>query len=94
MVVIECKSNVIKKPVDEAISQHLRNQQEDGIRALYQYSNLVMSLAVNEARFATTATQKEFWSVWKEIFRTKEEGIQYGDSAMCCSISINWKKRK
>ncbi len=39
MVVIECKSNVIKDPVNEAISQHLRNQQEDGIRSLYQYSN-------------------------------------------------------
>ena len=80
MVVIECKSNVIKDPVNEAISQHLRNQQEDGIRGLYQYSNLVMSLAVNEARYATTATQKEFWSVWKEVFRTKEEGIQYGEA--------------
>lgn len=78
MVVIECKSNVIKDPVNEAISQHLRNQQEDGIRNLYQYSNIVMSLAVNEARYATTATQKEFWSVWKEVFRTKEEGMQYG----------------
>ena len=80
MVVIECKSNVIKDPVNEAISQHLRNQQEDGIRGLYQYSNMVLSLAVNEARYATTATQKEFWSVWKEVFRTKEEGIHYGDA--------------
>lgn len=80
MVIMECKSNVTKDPVNEAISQHLRNQQEDGIRGLYQYSNLVMSLAVNEARFATTATHKEFWSVWKEIFRTKEEGVQYGDA--------------
>ena len=80
MVVIECKSNVIKDPVNEAISQHLRNQQEDGIRGLYQYSNMALSLAVNEARYATTATQKEFWSVWKEVFRTKEEGIHYGDA--------------
>ena len=80
MVVIECKSNVIKDPVNEAISQHLRNQQEDGIRSLYHYSNIVMSLAVNEARYATTATQKEFWSVWKEVFRTKEEGMHYGDT--------------
>lgn len=80
MVVIECKSNVIKDPVNEAISQHLRNQHEEGIRALYQYSNLVISLAVNEARYATTATKKEFWSVWKEVFRTKEEGIHYGDA--------------
>lgn len=80
MVIIECKSNVIKEPVAEAISQHLRNQQEDGIRALYLYSNLVLSLAVNEARFATTGTAKEFWSVWKEVFRTKDEGTQYADA--------------
>jgi type I restriction enzyme R subunit len=80
MVAIECKSNVIKDPVNEAISQHLRNQYEDGIRGLYQYSNLVLALAVNEARFGTTGTSKEFWSVWKEIFRTKEEGTQYGDA--------------
>lgn len=72
MVVIECKSNAIKEPMNEAISQQLRNQQEDGIRALYLYSNVTISLAVNEARYATTATSKEFWSVWKEQFRTKE----------------------
>lgn len=77
MVVIECKSNVIKDPITEAISQHLRNQQEDGIRALYQYTNLVLSLAVSEAKYATTGTAKEFWSVWKEVFRTKDEGTQY-----------------
>lgn len=80
MVVIECKSNAIKDPVNEAISQHLRNQYEDGIRGLYQYSNLVLALAVNEARFGTTGTSKEFWSVWKEIFRTKNEGTQYADT--------------
>ena len=80
MVIIECKSNVIKEPIAEAISQHLRNQQEDGIRALYLYSNMVLSLAVSEARFATTGTAKEFWSVWKEVFRTKDEGTQYADA--------------
>ena len=80
MVIIECKSNVIKEPMTEAISQHLRNQQEDGIRALYLYSNLVISLAVSEAKYATTGTSKEFWSVWKEIFRTKDEGSQYANA--------------
>ena len=80
MVIIECKSNVIKEPIAEAISQHLRNQQEDGIRALYLYSNMVLSLAVSEARFATTGTAKEFWSVWKEVFRTKDEGTQYANA--------------
>jgi type I restriction enzyme, R subunit len=82
MVVIECKSNALKTtkdPINEAISQHLRNQQDDGIIGLYQYSNMVMSLAVNAAKFGTTATSKEFWSVWKEVFRTKDEGVRYAD---------------
>lgn len=74
MVVIECKSPKIKNPIDQGIEQHLRNQQEDGIRSLYYYSNLLVGLAVNEARYATTATSKEFWSVWKEQFRNKQEG--------------------
>lgn len=77
MVIIECKSPKIKHPIDQAIEQHLRNQQEDGIRSLYYYSNLVIGLAVNEARYATTATSKEFWSVWKEQFQHKEEEQDY-----------------
>ncbi|MCX2679618.1 type I restriction endonuclease subunit R [Galbibacter sp. EGI 63066] len=73
VVVIECKSPKIKDPIDKAIEQHLRNQQEDGIRSLYQYSNLIIGLACHEAKYATTATQKEFWSFWKELFKTKLE---------------------
>lgn len=73
MVIIECKSPKIKEPVEKAIEQHLRNQQEDGIRSLYLYSNLTFALASNEAKYGTTATSKEFWGVWKEMFRTKEE---------------------
>lgn len=66
--VIECKSNAIKSPIDEAISQNLRNQKLDGIRDLYVYSNLVMGLAVDQAKYATTGTPKEFWNVWIEKF--------------------------
>lgn len=80
MVIIECKSNVTQgndAPVQLGISQHFRNQKDDGIRALYQYSNLLVSLSVSEAKYATTATSKEFWSVWKEVFRTKEEEEKY-----------------
>ncbi|MBL1220276.1 type I restriction endonuclease subunit R [Chryseobacterium sp. L7] len=77
MVVIECKSNIIKTPIEEAISQHLRNQKDDGIRDLYLYSNLTLALAVNEAKYATTATPKEFWNVWKEKFINGNEEEQY-----------------
>jgi type I restriction enzyme R subunit len=79
VVVIECKSPKIKDPIDKSIEQHLRNQQEDGIRALYQYSNLVMGLTTHEAKYATTATQKEFWSFWKELFKTKAEETAWLD---------------
>ncbi|MDX2286071.1 MAG: HsdR family type I site-specific deoxyribonuclease [Bacteroidia bacterium] len=67
LVVIECKSPRIKTPVEKAIEQHLRNQREDGIRALYQYSALLLSLATHEAQYATTGTPKEFWSLWREM---------------------------
>lgn len=80
MVVIECKSPKIKHPIDQSIEQHLRNQQEDGIRSLYHCSNIVMGLAVNEARYATTATAKEFWSLWKEQFRIKQDEQAYTQS--------------
>lgn len=73
MVAIECKSPKIKEPVEKAIEQHLRNQQEDGIRSLYLYSNLTLALATHQAKYGTTATSKEFWGVWKEMFRTREE---------------------
>lgn len=68
IVVIECKSNVIKSPITEAISQHLRNQKDDGIRELYQYSQLLLALAVNSASYATTATPLKYWQVWRELF--------------------------
>ncbi len=77
LVVIECKRPDIKQPVSQAISQHLRNQQEDGIRLLYAYSQVLMSLAVNDASYATTATREKFWSKWKEQFDTEPEKQQF-----------------
>ncbi len=73
IVVIECKSPQIKEPVDKAIEQHLRNQQEEGIRSLYHYSNIVIGLATEGAKYATTGTPMEFWSVWKELFKNWEQ---------------------
>ncbi len=80
MVVIECKSPVIKEPVDKSIEQHLRNQQDDGIRSLYLYSNILIGLAVHDVKFATTATEKEFWNIWKEVFYKKENEKNYNDT--------------
>lgn len=72
LCVMECKRPDIKTPLTEAISQHNRNQQEDGIRNLYVYSQLLMGLAVTQAKYATTDTREEFWATWKEEGYDKE----------------------
>jgi type I restriction enzyme, R subunit len=72
LVVIECKrsdlsSSKNEKPVFQGITQHLRNQNwEDGIPSLYVYSQILLSVAVNDARYATTTTPAKFWSLWQE----------------------------
>ena len=66
LVVIECKRPDHKENMEQAISQHLRNQQEDGIRPLFVYSQLLLSVATNVAKYATTATKPKFWSQWRE----------------------------
>jgi len=73
IAVIECKSPQIKDPLDKSIEQHERSQQENGIRSLYHYSNILIGLATEYAKYGTTGTPKEFWSVWREAFRSKEQ---------------------
>ncbi len=67
----------MKEPLKQAISQHLRNQQEDGIRALYVYSQLTLSLATQEAAYATNGTPEKFWAKWEEKFINEEEEKKY-----------------
>jgi len=64
--VIECKSPHIKDPMREAISQQIRNQKDEEIPHLFMYSQILLALSKNEARYATTGTQAKFWSVWRE----------------------------
>ena len=71
--VIECKRPDMKEPLKQAISQHLRSQQEDGIRALYVYSQITLCLATQEAAYATNGTPEKFWAKWEEKFINKEE---------------------
>ena len=70
-VVIECKRPDLQTPdgglpYEEAVSQMLRNQKEEEIPHLFVYSQLLMAVSTNHAYFATTATPKKFWSVWRE----------------------------
>lgn len=73
LCIVECKRPNMKEPLKQAISQHLRNQQEDGIRSLYVYSQLILSIATQEAAYATNATPEKFWAKWKEKFNSDEE---------------------
>lgn len=66
LAIIECKSPTIKEPIRQAISQHIRNQQENGIQNLYVYSQILMATSLLETKYATTNTKEEFWAIWKE----------------------------
>ena len=77
LCVIECKRPDMKEPLKQAISQHLRSQQEDGIRALYVYSQLTLSIATQEASYATNATPEKFWAKWEEKFSNEDEENLY-----------------
>jgi type I restriction enzyme R subunit len=66
LVVVECKRPDIKDPLDEAVSQMIRNQKDDEIPKLFLYSQLVLALTKNEAKYGTTATAAKFWAIWKE----------------------------
>ncbi len=66
LVVIECKRPDLKNPLDEAISQQLRNHRPDEIPHFFCVTQILLAVCQNDAKYATTATNKEFWAVWKE----------------------------
>lgn len=69
--VIECKRPDIKKPLEQAISQNIRNQGEGYIPGLFIYPQLIMGVTKNEAAYATTATGAKFWQLWREYRQGK-----------------------
>lgn len=77
LCIIECKRPDMKEPLSQAISQHLRSQQEDGIRSLYVYAQLILSIATDCCAYATNATEEEFWSQWEEKFELASEETEY-----------------
>ncbi|MEW5798679.1 MAG: HsdR family type I site-specific deoxyribonuclease [Bacteroidota bacterium] len=75
--IIECKRPDSKEPLKQAISQHIRNQQEDGIRSLYVYAQILLSIASNQAAYGTNATEEKYWAKWEEKFNNKQEEETY-----------------
>ncbi len=80
--VIECKRPDMKQPIAQAISQHLRNQQEDGIRNLYKYAQLLLSVATNVGRYGTNGTPEKFWSHWEEKFKSDTAQKEYDNTLL------------
>ncbi|HRE41428.1 MAG TPA: HsdR family type I site-specific deoxyribonuclease [Ignavibacteria bacterium] len=70
--IIECKRPDKENSIITAINQHIRNQKEDGIRSLYVYSQILISLSGNEAKFATNGTTENFWAIWKEDLKNED----------------------
>lgn len=64
--VIECKRPDIKDPLQQAISQHIRNQSNDHIPKLFTFAQLLLSVTKNEAAYGTTGTSAKYWSLWRE----------------------------
>jgi type I restriction enzyme R subunit len=62
--VIECKAPQIE--IEQAVSQSIRNQNDEYIPKLFIYSQIVLALNKNSAMYATTGTAAKFWGVWKE----------------------------
>lgn len=77
--VIECKRDALPggaSAIEQAISQHLRNQHQDEIPRLYHYAQVLLGLAVSDAKYAVTGTPASHWSTWRE--REFDEGSLQG----------------
>ena len=90
LCIIECKRPDVKDSIEQAISQHLRNQKADGIRSLYLYSTLLLAINRQEGSYATTATPEKFWARWREQFADREEEARYRQELSGWSTSRCW----
>lgn len=61
--VMECKAPHID--IDQAVSQSIRNQNDDHIPKLFIYTQLLLAVNKNRSMYATTGTAAKFWSQWK-----------------------------
>ena len=63
-VVIENKSPT--ESVQQAITQHIRNQAHDEIPHLFNYVQMMIATNKNEAFYGTVGTSKKYWLTWKD----------------------------
>ncbi len=66
LVVVECKRPDLPDALSKAIVQHLRNQEEQGIRKLYIYSQVLLALATTQASYGSPGAKEKHWGLWRE----------------------------
>lgn len=70
LVVMACEMSACprtrRQPVDRAIDQLAVYQARDGIPRLFLFSQLLLALAGDTARYGTTGTPHQYWTIWKE----------------------------
>lgn len=71
--VIECKAPDPKIGVEQAISQHLRNQHPEEIPDFFRTIQLLLAVNAKEGRYATIGTPVTHWLEWKEKLDDLEE---------------------
>ncbi|MGE0131076.1 MAG: type I restriction endonuclease subunit R [Blastocatellales bacterium] len=75
-VVIECGrpgEPREKDAIKTAILRQLRNHRSDCIPQLFVYSQMLLAVNRDEAKYATTGTPLEFWARWRERVDIDEE---------------------
>lgn len=76
MVILENKRRDKNESIEEAISQHIRNQKkENGAPRIFHYAQFLLAVQPNQVKYAVTGTPAKFWSVWKEDNHKKVEKI-------------------
>lgn len=74
--ILENKRRDKNESIEEAISQHIRNQRKDqGAPRIFHFAQLLLAVQPNQVKYAVTATAAKFWSVWKEENQKKVEKI-------------------
>jgi type I restriction enzyme, R subunit len=70
-VVIECKRSGDAgggggDPLELAIGQQLQNQREGEIPKLFHFAQVLLALAVNQAKYGATGSTLPYWQQWRE----------------------------
>lgn len=65
LIIIENKRRG-KGQIFKGIEDHIKKQQDDGIKRLYVYSQILLSMCGNRARYGALGATVKFWKGWNE----------------------------